>query len=103
MKNRKVLLFATGAAAVIFAGVAITISAVGTQSSGAAVLETPSKYIVREESGRVAVFSGDSERPEIYTDINTSRLREYDRALLENGIEIEGYDSVIGILEDFSN
>jgi len=103
MKIRRVLLISTGAAAIAFAGLAATVSALGTQNTAPEPSPAPAHYTVRAENGRITVYPGDKTQPELYADIDLSRLREYDRALLEQGIEIDGYEGVIGLLEDFSN
>ena len=100
MKKRHVLLVSVGAAAIAFAGLAITVSAI---ESKIAEPGAQSGYIVRAESGGVAVYPEGSQQPESFAEIDISLLREYDRALLEQGIIIQGYDDVIGLLEDFSN
>ncbi len=103
--KRKVFIFSVAAVAVVFAGLAVTFYALG--ASPAAVAEPAEaaarQYVVRAKSGKITVFPGDSKIPEIETEIDTSRLRAYDRELLENGIEIEGYENMISLLEDFSN
>ena len=101
--KRKVFLLSTGAAAIVAAGFAITVRALGAQPDSAVSQHDASQYVVRAESGKVTVFPNSSGLPEIETDIDTATLREYDRALLERGIEVEGYENMIGLLEDFSN
>lgn len=103
--KRKVFVFSVGALAVAFAGLAVTVYALGAQPAAIdePVQTAAQQYVLRSESGKITVFSGNSELPEIETGIDTSHLREYDRQLLEQGIEIEGYEKMIGLLEDFSN
>ncbi|MDR2420793.1 MAG: hypothetical protein LBD49_01630 [Oscillospiraceae bacterium] len=60
-------------------------------------------YVLREAGGRIKAFAGSPGEPEIETDIEISGLREYDKQLLRRGIEVEGYENVAGLLEDFSN
>ena len=102
MKRRKVLII-TGAVAAAFAGLAITVVALGTKPAVSDPVISSAQYLVRAESGKVTVFKKNSELPVFNTEIDTSGLREYDRRLLEQGIEIEGYDNMVGLLEDFSN
>ena len=103
MKKRKVLIVSAGAAAVAFAGLAITVHALGARPPAAGPAAPPSQYIVRAEHGRVAVYPEGSGLPEFDAGIDFSGLREYDRKLLERGIVIEGHENMIGLLEDFSN
>ena len=103
--KRKVLIFSTGAMAVAFAGLAVTVNALVTQPSSdrQGATTAAQQYIVRAENGKVAVFPESYGLPEIETGIDISQLREYDRRLLEQGIAIEGYENMVGLLEDFSN
>jgi hypothetical protein len=59
-------------------------------------------YQIRAFDGRIAVFyDGFTDRPAIETTIDVQSLRAYDRQLLENGIEVEKYEDVLRLLEDF--
>ena len=101
--KRDVFLLSIGALAVIFAGFAITVRVLGAQPDTATPPTAYTQYVVRTESGKVTVFPSGSGLPEIETDIDTANLREYDRQLLDHGIEVEGYENMICLLEDFSN
>ena len=103
MKKRKVLIISTAAVAVAFAGLAITVHALGTRPTAAEPAASPPQYIVRAERGRVSVYPEGSALPEFDAGIDFSGLREYDRKLLERGIVIEGHENMIALLEDFSN
>jgi hypothetical protein len=61
------------------------------------------EYTLREWQGKVAIFTKGSAKPMIETNIEVSRLREYDRALLTRGIELADYEALQSALEDFSN
>ena len=105
MKKRKPL-FGAIAAAAIAAG-ALTGSVLGT-FDGAAPLQRKQEPAAREaftlkvRDGKIAVFmGGDMESPAAETDIPVSGLREYDRGLLEEGIEAGSYEEVLALLEDF--
>jgi hypothetical protein len=74
------------------------VSAQATAHTGGSPL-----YTLREYRGKIAVFSGAfSAIPAIETDIDVAGLREYDRELLERGIEVDAYEGVLRLLEDFS-
>lgn len=61
------------------------------------------QYILREHNGRLAVFLAGRAEPLLQTDMTTHNLRHYDRELLLRGIEVTGYENLLGLLEDFSN
>ncbi len=97
-------MFVVGALAVAFAGLAVTVYALGAQTDGIMPAAAATReYTVRAENGKITVFPENTGLPEIETEIDTSGLREYDRQLLEHGIEVEGYRNMISLLEDFSN
>ena len=101
--RRKVFLLSIGAVSVAFAGFAVTVRALGAPPDASPSQLDTHHYAVRAESGKISVFPNSSGLPEIETDIDTATLREYDRALLEHGIVVAGYENMIGLLEDFSN
>lgn len=101
--KKKVFLLIIGALAIAFAGFAVTVSALeNAQTVSRSEAEAPA-YTVRAENGKVTVYSGNPDAPEIETAIDTSNLREYDKQLLEKGIEVDGYEKMLSLLEDFSN
>jgi len=62
------------------------------------------KFIVRAHNGKIALFTDDfTITPAIETDIDVNGLRAYDRALLERGIEVDTYEDVLRLLEDFGS
>jgi len=61
-------------------------------------------YIVRDDGGRIAVYSPNfREKPAITTEIVTANLPSHDRAELLRGISVETYEEVLELLQDFSN
>lgn len=59
-------------------------------------------FILRAQDGKVVVFRSDEQETLfLKTDIHVSGLREYDKKLLQNGIQVNSYEEVIGLLEDF--
>ena len=70
----------------------------------AAAEEQAGKYVVRAYNGKIALFeSGTASTPIIETDIEVSALRAYDRRLLEDGIEVDSYEDVLRLFEDFGS
>lgn len=59
-------------------------------------------YVLKNRGGTAAVFSGSGELL-LETDISVAGLRETDRKMLENGIEVNSYESVLKLLEDLSS
>ncbi|MDR0445472.1 MAG: hypothetical protein LBH17_00295 [Oscillospiraceae bacterium] len=105
-KNGKVGFICVGALAALLAILALVSYAVGAAYEVEKPGETPEDarlYVVRDIGGRVTAFSADADIPAIETEIETSGLREYDRVLLRQGIEVTGYRELVGLLEDFSN
>jgi len=61
-------------------------------------------YILRTFNGNIAVFYGEFQNePAIETGIRVDGLRSVDKALLDKGIEVEKYDDVLKLLEDFGS
>lgn len=60
-------------------------------------------YLVKEHNGVVAVFFDGDTKPMIETDISISGLRQNDRELIEQGIALQSYNEVLGLLEDFGS
>ena len=62
------------------------------------------RYILRAYNGKIALFTDNfAETPAVETDIAVSMLRAYDRRLLEIGIEVNTYEDVLRLLEDFGS
>lgn len=61
-------------------------------------------FVLREHSGRVAVFSGaDNEDPLAVTDIKIENLPSSDRNKLSKGIAVSDEDSLQRLLEDLGS
>ena len=61
-------------------------------------------FVLREYSGRVAVFSGgDNDDPLAITDIKIENLPSSDRNKLSTGIVVSGEDSLQKLLEDLGS
>ena len=61
-------------------------------------------YILRTFNGNIAIFYGEFQNePAIETEIKVEKLRAVDRALLDAGIEVEKYEDVLKLLEDFGS
>ncbi len=61
-------------------------------------------FVLREHSGRVAVFSGaDNENPLAVTDIKIENLPSSDRNKLGKGIAVSDEDSLQRLLEDLGS
>ncbi|MDR0905386.1 MAG: hypothetical protein LBN00_04305 [Oscillospiraceae bacterium] len=58
-------------------------------------------FTLRSVDGKIAVESGGA--AEIETAIDVGNLRKYDQELLENGLNVMGYENLLSLLEDFSN
>ncbi|MDR0839499.1 MAG: hypothetical protein LBN99_07685 [Oscillospiraceae bacterium] len=106
---RKTVLLCAAAALILSGAAALAVyTAAAPEPQAAPATELPEvapprKYTLRATDGRVTVYVNGDEIPEIVTGIDASGLREYDRALLERGIEVTGYENLLGLIEDFSN
>ncbi len=62
------------------------------------------RFVVRERSGRVCVFrEGFETQPAIVTEISVEGLPAADRALLTQGMEVEGREALLRLLEDLGS
>ena len=76
----------------------------GEDIPGAADAAQPETYVVKNVEGRVCVFSASQERePIIVTDIDFDRLRENDKSAILDGIELERFEDVLRLIEDFNS
>ena len=63
-----------------------------------------SRYTIRAYNGHVALFMDSfAPFPAFETDIDVNMLRAYDRQLLEDGIEVDTYEEVLRLFEDFGS
>lgn len=105
---KTVLMFVfIGAAALMLLALAFRPGESSAAAEAAPVLvetEEQESYWLRAFNGHIAVFfDGDAEKPAIETTIDVDTLRDYDRQLLENGIEAKTYEDVLKLLEDFGS
>ncbi len=69
----------------------------------AALEQNLPKYLIREESGRAAVFRNGSEEPYLLLDVDMALLSDYDRALLGDGIYFSSESELRQYIEDISS
>ena len=102
MKNKMLTVVVFGAiiAAVTMTGLAAFAGRIPEEN--AAVQQVSPKFMLKEYNGVIAVFLEDG-TPAVETGIAVSQLREFDRLLLEQGIEAESYEELLSLLEDFGS
>ncbi len=61
------------------------------------------KYVLRIHEGKLAVFIGDKKQPEIIFDQYVHLLPDVDRRELEKGIEVENYEELLRLIEDYTS
>lgn len=59
------------------------------------------RYRVGAYQGRLAVFSGDGQLPEMVFDVYLHHLPDVDRQRLSEGIWVEDYESLVRLVEDY--
>ncbi len=59
-------------------------------------------YYLKSLNNNVALYKG-KVLVEVYDDINTNNLTDYDRYLLRNGIVVENIENIDEILEDYNS
>ncbi len=57
-------------------------------------------YLIKSHEGKIAVFLFESSKPEIVFDVYVHYLPEMDRHLLEEGIPIKDYQTLLIAIED---
>jgi hypothetical protein len=79
-------------------------NAAASASIGAYETKADGGYVLKSYNGHIAVFYGDiKDSPAIETTIDVTTLRSVDREKLEKGINVEKYDEVLKLLEDFGS
>lgn len=99
MKKRAWILLAAAllASASLTAGIA---AAASDARGGDAAFQEPDKsYILTDCNGHIGVFSGG--KLILLTNVKLDDLRSSDRALLEAGIEVDSYEALMRLLQDF--
>lgn len=66
------------------------------------IVTEKTRYLMREYEGKVAVFNEDGTVYRIF-EVSVALLPEYDRILLENGIEISGDSELRARIEDYTS
>ena len=61
------------------------------------------RYILRSDSGSLAVYRRGSDMPMLSLDVSADKLRSVDAAALAVGIEVEGDEALWRLIEDFSS
>lgn len=61
------------------------------------------KYVLKGHEGKLAVFIGDKKQPEIVFDQYVHLLPDIDRRELEKGIEVENYEELLRLIEDYTS
>lgn len=61
------------------------------------------RYILRSDSGSLAVYRQGSDAPMLSLDVSADKLRSVDAAALATGIEVEGDEALWRLIEDFSS
>jgi len=60
-------------------------------------------YVLREYENNLGVFRGDSENPYRIVSVNLNLLSEYDRVMLQAGIEADSESEINRIIEDLTS
>lgn len=60
-------------------------------------------YILGEKDGRVAVYLYGGKEPEIVFNVYLHHLPDVDRLSLQNGIEIDDYQTLLDLIEDYTS
>ncbi len=58
-------------------------------------------YWLRSDEGRLGVFLEGSDTPEMVFDVYIKHLPQADRLALEQGLYVEGYEQLVGLIEDY--
>lgn len=59
------------------------------------------EYIIKEHNGYIAVFTQNSNEPELVLDVKVRVLPLYDQGQLEQGVAVKGYSALTAMLEDY--
>lgn len=60
-------------------------------------------YMLKEHEGRIAVFVYGSDEPEMVLDVPVKYLPDYDRAQMQEGIQVADYDALVALIEDYTS
>ena len=73
----------------------------GVQTCALPISLPPSGYLLGEYNGRVSVLSPGTREPEMIFDIFVRTLPDPDQQLLRQGIEVETYEELTRLIEDY--
>ena len=62
---------------------------------------TEKGYYIKDWNGRVAILREGEETPEMIFDIYTRLLPEYDQEQLKEGLYVQSYEELTGMIEDY--
>lgn len=102
MKAKARLWILLAAAALALAGVtASAAAAAGYEGRPRPAEESPAElgYVLTDYEGVIGVYHGDALI--LLTDVRLDTLRRADRELLEEGIEVDTYEALMRLLQDF--
>jgi len=60
-------------------------------------------YMLKEYRGRIGVYIGGADEPEMILDVPIKHLPDYDRELLMEGIPVWSYSELVALMEDYSS
>lgn len=60
-------------------------------------------YLVKEYEGKVAVFVGEEEIPDMVLDLYVQYLPPYDQQQLKQGVPVADYPALVRLLEDYAS
>lgn len=111
--NVAVMVMCLAAGAGLSAGVAgrqidnakkqVSLSESSTVEAAASPETVKPSYVLGENNGRVAVYLYGNEEPEIVFNVYLHHLPDVDRLNLQNGIEIDDYQTLLELIEDYTS
>ena len=89
---------------ILLAVTSVLSSATDGEAEDVAQAQAQDPYLIRSYNGHIAVFMNkDDKSPGVETTIETETLRSVDKEKLQNGIEVNTYEDVLKLLEDFGS
>ena len=58
-------------------------------------------YYIKDWNGRVAILREGEDTPEMIFDISTKTLPQYDQEQLRDGLYVQSYEELAGLIEDY--
>ncbi len=103
MKQKTVVLGVTLAAAILIAGILISLSITASQSQARAAGEPVSyQYVLKTLENKIAVYEKGSDTPLRILDVPVDTLPYLEQSALENGVQIENDEALRKAVEDFT-